>query len=84
MIEIVVVPTAIASNAMVIWVALTLLRGTLTGSYPSPFLDVDDRSLGPVLLTAVLDIAVLIAIATVLSAVDARLPRDRVPAIPPN
>lgn len=59
------------------WVAYALARGWATGEYPYGFLDVADRGLGPVLVTAAQYLAVVVAVAAVLVAVDRSLPAAR-------
>jgi hypothetical protein len=59
----------------VVWLGYTLVRGAVTGFYPYPFLDVDDRGYAAVAV-ACLGIAVLfVALSTVAWKVDGRLGR---------
>jgi hypothetical protein len=70
---------AVPSVALVpvAWLAYALVRGSATGEYPDGFLDVADRGLGPVLVTAAQYVAVVVAVAAVLAAVDRSLTGQR-------
>ena len=63
----------------VAWLVYTLVRGAVTGFYPYPFLDVDERGYAAVAVACVAIAVLFVALAALAWKVDGRLsrtPRD--------